>query len=166
MKSNQPKKTSSSRADNSLYAMPAHLIRRCHQIAQGLFHEECARHDLTPIQYAVLSLLREHGGVDQITLAGLAALNRSTAGDVPKRLEAAELIERLESPADRRVWLIHLTAEGDTLIRKVLALVERVQDRLLDPLAAEEKVLFLDFLTRIANENNELSRAPQRTPKA
>lgn len=152
-------------SDFSLYSMPAHLIRRCHQIAQGLFHEECARHDLTPIQFAVLHLLRETPGVDQITLAGMAALNRSTAGDVLKRLEAAGLITRKEDPEDRRVWRVHLSSEGDKLIRKVEALVDRVQQRLLDPLDDAEKRQFLDFLTRIADENNELSRAPLRSLK-
>lgn len=149
-------------ADNNLYAMPAHLIRRCHQIAQGLFHEECEKHDLTPIQYGVLLLLREHAGVDQITLAGLAALNRSTAGDVMKRMEAAGLLERRESPEDRRVWLVHLTPAGDKLLGQVEDLVQRVQERLLAPLGAEERAVFLSCLTRIADENNELSRAPLR----
>lgn len=150
--------------NNDLYAMPAHLIRRCHQIAQGLFHEECAKHDLTPIQYAVLMLLREHAGVDQITLAGLAALNRSTAGDVLKRLEAAGLLERHESPNDRRVWLVHLTPTGAKVLSQVEDLVQNVQDRLLAPLNTEERSQFLNYLTRIADENNEMSRAPLRSP--
>ncbi|RTL49122.1 MAG: MarR family transcriptional regulator [Rhodocyclaceae bacterium] len=161
-----PSKSEKILPDNNLYAMPAHLIRRCHQIAQGLFHEECAKHDLTPIQYGVLLLLQKHAGVDQITLAGLAALNRSTAGDVLKRLEAAGLIERHESPEDRRVWLVHLTPEGDKLIRKVEALVLRVQERLLEPLNPQERTIFLDCLARIADENNERSRAPLRSPAA
>lgn len=145
--------------------MPAHLIRRCHQIAQGLFHEECARHNLTPIQFAVLSLLRDHGGVDQITLAGLAALNRSTAADVLGRLEQAGFLQRIADPADRRVWRIYLAESGSALLAQVEDLVLRVQDRLLAPLTAHERETFIRCLTKIADENNELSRAPLRTRK-
>jgi DNA-binding MarR family transcriptional regulator len=158
-----PNKTKKeSEIENNLYEMPAHLIRRCHQICQGLFHEEFEKHGITPIQYAVLKLLSKHSGVEQITLAGLAALNRSTAGDVLKRMETAGLLERRESPEDRRVWLVHLTPAGQTVLNKVEAAVVRVQDRLLAPLNDGEREQFLGFLTRIADENNELSRAPLR----
>ena len=153
-------------SSNELYGLPAHLIRRCHQIALGLFHEECAAHELTPIQYAVLALLRDHGGVDQITLAGLAALNRSTAADVLQRMENAGLLERRANPDDRRVRLVFPTAAGNRLIKQVDGMVQRVQERLLAPLAPEERERFLDYLARIADENNELSRAPQRQPAA
>lgn len=163
LKLHVPNKTKKeSEIENNLYEMPAHLIRRCHQICQGLFHEEFEKHGITPIQYAVLKLLSKHSGVEQITLAGLAALNRSTAGDVLKRMETAGLLERRESPEDRRVWLVHLTSAGEIVLNKVEAAVVRVQDRLLAPLNDGEREQFLGFLTRIADENNELSRAPLR----
>ena len=56
-----------------LYRMPGHLIRRCHQISVALFHGECEAFGITPQQYAVLRVLAAHEGIDQITLAGLAA---------------------------------------------------------------------------------------------
>ena len=152
--------------DNQLYGLPAHLIRRCHQIAHGLFYEECAAHELTPIQYGVLVLLRQHGGVDQITLAGLAALNRSTAADVLQRMESVGLLERRANPVDRRVRLVYPTAAGNQLIAQVEDKVQRVQERLLAPLTPAERERFVDYLVRIANENNELSRAPQRSVAA
>ena len=52
-----------------------------HQISVALFHQECAAYEITPQQYAVLRVLATHDGVDQITLAGLAAFNRTTAGN-------------------------------------------------------------------------------------
>ena len=38
-------------AMDDLYTKPGHLIRRAHQIVVGMFMEECAEHDLTPVQY-------------------------------------------------------------------------------------------------------------------
>ena len=156
-------KRSSAAETASIHAMPAHLIRRCHQIAVSLFHEECAD-ELTPIQFAVLALLDQHEGVDQITLAGLAALNRSTAGEVVGRLETAGLVTRTDNAADRRVKLVAITDIGRKLLRQVEQRVRRVQERLLAPLDAKERKTFVTLLARIASENNELSRAPLRRP--
>ena len=75
----RPVPTAPQREPGALYRMPGHLIRRCHQISVALFLEECAAYDATPQQYAVLSALAENDGVDQITLAGLCAFNRTTA---------------------------------------------------------------------------------------
>jgi len=148
----------------ALYELPGHLIRRCHQIAVAIFLEETASHEITPQQYAALSALAAHDGADQITLAGLAALNRTTAGEVIGRMEAAGLVTRRDSTADRRMKNIHITKAGRKLLSDVQAAVLRVQARLLVPLAPSERVQFVEYLSRIASENNELSRAPLRSP--
>ena len=79
----------------SLYELPGHLIRRCHQISVALFLQECARFGVTPQQYAVIRVLDDNDGVDQITLAGLAALNRTTVGELVARMEDAGFLRRM-----------------------------------------------------------------------
>ncbi len=148
------------------YRMPGHLIRRCHQIAVALFMEETAAYALTPQQYASLAVLANNDGVDQITLAGLAAFNRTTAGEVIGRVEAAGFVTRSDSALDRRVKNIHITKAGRKLLADVDGAIQRVQERLLVPLNAAERRQFVEYLARIASENNELSRAPLRRPSA
>ncbi len=148
--------------DAALHGLPGHLIRRCHQISVALFLEECADQDVTPIQFAVLSLLREYGSMDQITLAGYAALNRSTTGEVVGRLEARGLLERGDNPDDRRVRLLQLSTRGARLLDRLEVPVQRVQERILAPLSPAERGRFIDCLERIATANNEFSRAPLR----
>lgn len=149
---------------DDLYRLPGHLIRRCHQIAVALFLEETAAFEITPQQYATLAVLAANDGVDQITLAGLAAFNRTTAGEVIGRMEAAGLLTRSDSTADRRVKNIHITRAGRKLLSDVQAAIDRVQERLLVPLTASERRQFVEYLARIASVNNELSRAPLRRP--
>jgi DNA-binding MarR family transcriptional regulator len=144
-----------------IHLLPAHLIRRCHQIAAALFHEECPG-NLTPVQYAALSVISRHEAIDQITLAGLTALNRSTAGDVIDRLEAAGLVLRGSKAGDRRINLVSLTPAGRERLRELEAPVKAVQRRLLAPLDDEEQEIFIRLLAKVANENNEMSRAPLR----
>jgi DNA-binding MarR family transcriptional regulator len=145
-----------------LYGMPGHLIRRCHQIAVALFFEECGAFEITPQQYAVLSVLADNDGVDQITLAGLAALNRTTAGEIVDRMVSAGLLERRDNPLDRRVKNIFLTKLGLKLFGDMHEAVVRVQQRLIQPLGPAERETLIELLARIASENNELSRAPLR----
>jgi DNA-binding MarR family transcriptional regulator len=153
----------SQRADaGTLYRLPGHLIRRCHQISVALFFEECAAFDITPQQYAVLSALAANDGVDQITLAGLAAFNRTTAGEIVERMELAGLLARRNSSLDRRMKNIFITDSGRKLLADANAAVGHVQERLLTPLDPAERERFIGYLARIASENNELSRAPLR----
>ena len=149
----------------SLYDIPGHLIRRCHQISVALFHQECAAFGITPQQYAVLRVLESHDGEDQITVAGLAALNRTTAGEIVARLEEAGFLTRRDGSADRRVKNLFLTKAGRRLLEEIDESVRRVQERLLEPLDKNERKNFIACLARIAEVNNELSRAPLRPPR-
>ncbi|MHB8495046.1 MAG: MarR family winged helix-turn-helix transcriptional regulator [Casimicrobiaceae bacterium] len=146
----------------ALYQLPGHLIRRCHQISVALFFEECAAFDITPQQYAVLRVLGANDGIDQITLAGLAAFNRTTAGEIVERMEGAGLVARRNSKRDRRMKNIFITEAGRRLLADANAAVRRVQERLLTPLDRDERARFIEYLARIASENNEFSRAPLR----
>jgi DNA-binding MarR family transcriptional regulator len=159
-------KTTKAKKTASLYELPGHLIRRCHQISVALFLQECAAFSITPQQYAVVRVLAEHDGVDQITLAGLAAFNRTTVGELVARMEETGYLTRADSSDDRRVKNLFITKAGRNLIENVDASVYRVQERLLEPLDKIERKQFIGYLARIAKVNNELSRAPLRHPRA
>ena len=158
-------KSAKSETAASLYELPGHLIRRCHQISVALFLQECAAFGITPQQYAVVRVLADHDGVDQITLAGLAALNRTTVGELVARLKEAGYLKRVDSSDDRRVKNLFITKAGRKLIDDLDNGVLQVQERLLEPLDQTERKQFIDYLARIANVNNELSRAPLRPPR-
>jgi DNA-binding MarR family transcriptional regulator len=145
-----------------LYDKPGHLIRRCQQIAVSLFLEECARWDITPIQYAILSALENHAEVEQIRLAGLLAIDRSTIGSVLGRLEKRGLVVREANPTDARVKRVSLTKAGRSLIADMDVAVERAQQRILAPLSPAERKALIGLLGRIAEVNNDQSRAPMR----
>jgi DNA-binding MarR family transcriptional regulator len=148
-----------------LYDLPGHLIRRCHQISVALFHQEFAAFKITPQQYAAMRVLADNDGVDQITLAGLAAINRTTAGELVTRMEEAGYLTRKDNPRDMRVKLLFITKAGLKLISNVDEGVLRVQQKLIAPLNLAERKNFINYLARIADVNNELSRAPLRSKR-
>ncbi len=141
---------------------PGHLIRRCQQIAVALFLERCRPFDLTPMQYAVLGVARARPGMDQISLAGVAALDRSNVARLCSALEQRGLLRRTPDPADRRAVLVFLTDQGRMLLDRAEPAVQAVQRDLLSPLAPAERARFLAALRTITGIHNELSRAPWR----
>ena len=147
---------------DAVFAMPGHLLRRCHQISVAIFLAECARFDLTPLQFVTLVALARSGPLEQVALGGMTALDRTTTAVVIKKLESRGLATKQPSPADRRSKLVAITGAGRALLDEVLPAAEAVQDRILSPLTARERTLLLRLLDKIAWENNELSRAPYR----
>lgn len=149
----------------AIYDLPGHLIRRLHQISVSAFAAEttAAGFDLTPVQFAALSMLDENPGIDQATLAGLIAYDRVTIGGVLSRLEARGLIERTVCETDRRARTLRLTERGGSVLRTILPAVRRTQDVILNALTEEEKATLLALMHKVADGNNELSRAPLRT---
>jgi DNA-binding MarR family transcriptional regulator len=159
------KKLSTSGVLEDLYARPGHLLRRCQQIHVGLFLQELARFELTPVQYSSMFVLSSMNGIDQTTLAGLVAIDRSTAGNVLMRLESRGLIKRETSPDDGRARVLLLTPKGKKTVRDAADAVARVQERLLSPLNERERKAFVSALRKIADSHNDVSRAPVRGQK-
>lgn len=145
-----------------LYTMPGHLIRRAQQISTALFTEECAGFDLTSVQFAALTAIKANPDVDATRLSALIAFDRSTIGDVLERLEAKGWILRSPSQGDRRVKLLRITPRGSKLLRDVLPAVQRVQERLLAPLAPGDRATMIRLLADLAELHNEVTPAPLR----
>lgn len=140
-----------------LYDQPGHLIRRAQQIAVSMFHEVMGT-QVTPTQYAVLRMLQEAPGIDQLTLAGLVALDTSTTAEMCVRLEAKGWIHR-ELMA-RRQRRLTLTPEGEKVLATLVPAVHELRHRMLDPLTPAERAEFARLLTKFVHLNNEQSRAP------
>lgn len=145
-----------------LHQKPGHLVRRCHQIAVALFLERCAAFDLTPMQYAILRAADAEPGLDQISLAGLVALDRSNAARLCAMLEKRGLLRRARDRTDRRALRLSTTPQGKALLARAEAAVEDVQEALLAPLTIAERAAFIAALEKITEAHNEASRAPLR----
>jgi MarR family transcriptional regulator, temperature-dependent positive regulator of motility len=142
-----------------VYDEPGHLIRRAQQIAVSMFHTTM-RNGVTPIQYCVLRVLQDHPGIDQVTLARLCALDTSTAADLAVRLEERGLVRRLMPMKSKRYRLLHITAEGEALLKQLIPSASVLSQRLLQELNRDEQRVFLRLLKKFVHMNNEKSRAP------
>jgi len=142
-----------------VYDQPGHLIRRAQQIAVSMFYTTMGS-DVTPVQYAVLRILQDHPGIDQVTLARFCALDTSTAADLAVRLEERGLVKRMMLMRSKRFRLLQLTPEGIALVNRLIPSGHVLNRRLLEPLNKEERKTFLRLLKKFVHLNNEKSRAP------
>src|SRR6476660_6770781 len=120
--------------------MPGHLARRFQQIAVAVFLAEVgeAGFDLTPVQYAALSAIRTNPGIDQVTLAGLIAYDRTTITGVVDRLVQKGMLVRNPSSRDRRARELQITEAGKRTLRGITPAVEAAQQTMLRGLTEKE----------------------------
>jgi len=144
---------------NDLYDQPGHLIRRAHQIAVSIFHSTFG-YKVTPVQYAVLRVLRDNPGIDQVTMARFCALDTSTAANLAVRLEQRGLVKRTVPSKSKRFRLLQLTPRGRALVKQLTPSGRLVSRRLLQALDKKEQRVFLRLLKKFVHLNNEESRAP------
>ncbi len=139
-----------------------HLVRRAQQISVSMFRETIQL-DITPTQYAVLRMLQVVPGIDQLTLAGLVALDKSTTADIAVRLEAKGWVQREVLPRGRRC--LTLTPDGSDALASMAPSVVELRDKMLAKLSPEENIEFSRLLKKFVHLNNELSRAPLQVLK-
>jgi DNA-binding MarR family transcriptional regulator len=161
-----PPVSPSASPDNALldlYQHPGHLLRRAQQISVSIFYDELGR-DLTPVQFAILRTLHDHPGIDQVSLAGLVAIDTSTGASVCARLEEKGLLERKVIPHNRRQRALTITAAGEQILADLVPASQRLRERLLGPLTEGEQQQFMQLLGKLVRANNDQSRAPLCTP--
>lgn len=143
---------------------PGHLARRFQQIAVAVFHAEIesAGYDLTPVQYAALTTVRDHPDIDQATLAGLIAYDRTTITGVVDRLAQKGLLLRRANERDRRVRELQITDEGRRTLEGIEPAVQAAQRSMLRGLTADEADVLMRLLRKAIAAGNDLSRAPLR----
>jgi len=147
-----------------LYARPGFLLRRGHQIAVGIFVQECAAIGLTPPQHGVLVVTGNAPGLDQAALARALGFDRATVGALVEALERRGMLRREGSAHDRRRKLLVLTPSGRAMLARSQKAVRRTSERLLAPLPAHERSLFVDLLGRLTDTLNAASRTPVQAP--
>ncbi len=128
---------------------PGHLIRRAHQTSIALFARETMGFDVTAVQFAIMQVLLEKPGTDQVTVALQVALDAATSGAVIGRLEARGWLRREADAVDKRRKLMWLTDAGRKAAKQMTKPVQKVQDKLLASLSQDEQLLLVALLKKI-----------------
>jgi DNA-binding MarR family transcriptional regulator len=148
-----------------------HLMAR---IAEGLGSRHLlalAELGLSLRSFGVLGLACETAR-DQITISRLTGIDRTTVVAIVDDLEAAGLVLRRPSPADRRARLVEPTPSGRSLADQALQRVRGIQDEHFAALSATEREQLMTTLRRLATgplahpaDLSGIAATPRRRPR-
>ena len=112
---------------------------------------------LTPLQVApahtgILRVLRQADGLSQQALGERLGVFPSRIVGLLDDLEERELVERRQSPTDRRSYALYLTDKGREMVQQIDRVSSEHQDALCAALAEPERAQLAELLQRIADE--------------
>jgi DNA-binding MarR family transcriptional regulator len=99
-------------------------------------------------------------GIDQTEIGLDLGLDRTTTADVVRRLELKKCVKRDVDPTDRRARRVFITKEGDRVLQKLYPRMIAASDRMLAPLSAARRKMFVEILADLVRANDQYGRAP------
>ena len=136
---------------NPLDRSPVHLLHRASQAVEVVFAMGMQTKDLTPRQLGVMVAVAENEGLSQTDLVERTGVDRSTLGDIVKRLKAKGLLQKKRTREDARTYAVKPTEEGQRLLRTAEPLAKRVDQRILDALPTKHREQFMGALSAIVS---------------
>ena len=134
---------------------PAGVVARLGRLVAYVDHAvgaTLAEHGLRRSSWDVLATLRRHGSPYRLSPTALYQEGMRSSGAMThrlRRLEDADLVERVPDPDDGRSVLVQLTAKGVELVETVLPAHLENERRLLSPLDAEEQRTLALLLSKL-----------------
>ena len=126
------------------------LVRVLGARATALYEELTGQAEVTPRQFGALLTLYQQGSLTLTDLARAIAVDRSTLGEMVRRMAAHGLVRRRDNGADRRSANVSLTPKGTAAVLHLVTGAAALQDALLAPIPPGDRAQFLRCLKRIA----------------
>jgi DNA-binding MarR family transcriptional regulator len=107
-------------------------ILRLHQLVHNCLDEALQPVELTAHQYTVLSLVRNMAPTTSALLARRLQISAQSTGETLKGLEARGMVQRGQSPDNKRLVLFTLTTEGRRMALRADRLVNKAEAAFFD----------------------------------
>jgi len=136
---------------NALEGHLGYYIRRVQVWVFQDFIRSLAPLDIRPAQYSVLTVIGANPGLSQSDLADTLAIERARLVHMLDKLEKRGFTERQASPHDRRSHALHLTAEGQKVLKQAKTLAARHEANLIKALGEENYKSALGIFSQFAS---------------
>ncbi len=100
----------------------------------------------------ILRVIAEADGLSQQALGERLGVFPSRLVGILDELEERKLVERRDSPSDRRSYALYLTEAGREMLEKIKTISRAHQEAICAALDRVEQAQLAEFLTRIAQE--------------
>src|SRR5215472_14809128 len=111
--------------------------------------------DMCLSDFAILEALLHKGPQSVRELGRRIDLTSGSMTAAIDRLETRHLVARADHATDRRAWVIHLTPEGEALIKRVFAGHEQAMERAMCGLSSRELRTLTGLLKRLGTTAEE-----------
>lgn len=125
-----------------------YLLRLADQRASAIFRVIIGGSGVTQTQYSSLIKLHEYNELSQNHLGRLVGMDTGAIQSVIRRLKERRLVASRPHPGDARSVLVRLTAEGHSLISRLMIDSPAVSREVLKPLNAQEQRRLIELLSR------------------
>lgn len=129
-----------------------YLVRQAYAAVRGAMDEALADLDVTPPQFAVLTMVVNYPGVSGAELARLTFLTPQTINVIVRNLVRAELVGKTADAVHGRILQLHATPRGEALLKRCRARVMAVEGRLLALLDRDEEQVVRRWLVDVGNK--------------
>lgn len=125
-------------------------LRRAQLFVFQDFLETFSNMKLRPAEFSVLSMIAQTPGLKQSEIAEALGIKRANFVALMDGLEQRGLAERRKGESDRRSHSLHLTPAGARFVKKMAAIWETHEKRLIEKLGGEsERDRLIELLDRI-----------------
>jgi DNA-binding MarR family transcriptional regulator len=129
-----------------------YLLRQAQAATRLTLERALADLNVTPPQFAVLTMLKAYPGLSGADIARVALLTPQTVGVIIRNLERDGAIAKTPHPVHGRVLQWKLTRRGGRLLEKCRRHVVAVERRLASGLSKSAEIAIRRWLSRIATE--------------
>ena len=131
-----------------------HLVGYAARRASIELKKTFARHlgalDLKAVEFSILVLVATNAQVNQKRLGRALDISAPNLAVTLDRMVERGWVERVRSTADRRAQHVHLTAQGQLLVRRARKIAETMEDSALVVLSVAERALLIELLLKVA----------------
>ncbi|UZE46771.1 MarR family winged helix-turn-helix transcriptional regulator [Rhodopseudomonas sp. P2A-2r] len=129
-----------------------YLLRQAQAAARLTLERALSELNVTPPQFAVLTMLKAYPGLSGADLARVSLLTPQTVGQIIRNLERAGAIRKTPHPVHGRVLQWTLTTRGTVLLGKCRRHAMALERRLASSLSARTEVTVRRWLVAVATE--------------
>jgi DNA-binding MarR family transcriptional regulator len=136
---------------DALRQTPGFMIRILQLLNFEAFYRHFKSLELSPVEYAILIIVRDNKTVTQSELAAVLKMHLPNLVKILFVMEEAGIIKRKRSARDKRAVELSLSAAGQRRADEASRLGEIFNARTLAPLSKPEQTAFMQMLARLAD---------------
>jgi len=132
-----------------------YLVRQAHAAVRGAMEKALADLDVTPPQFAVLTMVVNYPGISGAEIARLTFLTPQTINVIVRNLVRGELVAKSADAVHGRILRLHATEHGVALLKRCRATVMAIEEQLSGLLGRDEERVVRRWLAAVGEKLTE-----------